>query len=304
MTVDLYDHEPAVGEPLPGSPAASPSPEAAETALVPAYMAAVGYPRSPEAAGTAWAAVTAATADTAVLPAYVDSADSVDAAGLPVPAEAPAEGAEAAESTAAPVFVDSSGRRQRRVRRLGLLLAVPAAGYLCLLVSTVLGGPTVSAPFLPLPQPPAAAPAAPTPSDLGTERPDSVQPARAEPTTAAPHAGTPAARAGRRPRPSPWTSPRPPRPRRPPAPTATAPRGRPPPRPPATGARPRRRATPATSRPSPPRPPDADSLTPPGPVTHRPFHAARNAPPDPRAPGPSAMPCRASRLPASRKAPR
>ncbi|MER7750772.1 hypothetical protein [Kitasatospora sp. NPDC097643] len=132
MTVTLHDHEPAVGEPLPGSPAASPSTEAAET-------------------------------------------------------------------TTAPVFVDSSGRRQRRVRRLGVLLAVPAVGYLGLLASTVLGGPTVNAPFLPLPQPPAAAPTPapapeptdPAPTDLGTEGPDSVQPAPARPTTVVHHPAAP-----------------------------------------------------------------------------------------------------------------
>ncbi|MFF1909149.1 hypothetical protein [Kitasatospora sp. NPDC058218] len=87
------------------------------------------------------------------------------------------------------MFVDSSGRRQRRVRRLGLLLAVPAAGYLVLLASTVLGGPTVSAPFLPLPAPPSAAPPAPVdepsppvPSITGTPGPDSVRPAPARST--------------------------------------------------------------------------------------------------------------------------
>lgn len=51
-----------------------------------------------------------------------------------------------------PVFVDSSGRRPRRARRIGWLLVVPAAGYVALMVSTALGGPTVHAPFLPLPQ--------------------------------------------------------------------------------------------------------------------------------------------------------
>ncbi|MCG6497139.1 hypothetical protein [Kitasatospora sp. A2-31] len=120
MTVTWYDHEPAAGDPLPGSPAATPSRQAAET-------------------------------------------------------------------TAAPVFVDSSGRRQRRVRRLGLLLAVPAAGYLVLVASTVLGGPSVSAPFLPLPPAPSAAPTAPaaeTPSEVptipGAPGPDSVQPGPAQ----------------------------------------------------------------------------------------------------------------------------
>jgi hypothetical protein len=50
-----------------------------------------------------------------------------------------------------PVFVDASGRRQRRVRRAGRLLAVPAAGYVVLLLVSALGGPTVSSPYLPLP---------------------------------------------------------------------------------------------------------------------------------------------------------
>ncbi|MFI1096814.1 hypothetical protein [Streptomyces sp. NPDC020917] len=50
-----------------------------------------------------------------------------------------------------PVFVDPSGRRQRRVRRLGRLLAIPAAAYVALLLSTALGGPSVNSPYLPLP---------------------------------------------------------------------------------------------------------------------------------------------------------
>ncbi|WP_030462845.1 hypothetical protein [Kitasatospora sp. NRRL B-11411] len=62
---------------------------------------------------------------------------------------------------AAPVFVDASGRRQRRSRRIGWLLAVPAAGYLALVASSALGGPTLGAPFLPRPAAPAA-PGTPT----------------------------------------------------------------------------------------------------------------------------------------------
>ncbi|MEV7417783.1 hypothetical protein [Streptomyces sp. NPDC089919] len=52
---------------------------------------------------------------------------------------------------APPVFVDFSGRRRRRVQRLGRLLVVPAAGYLALVVSALLGGPTLGVPFLPDP---------------------------------------------------------------------------------------------------------------------------------------------------------
>ncbi|MEV7691475.1 hypothetical protein [Streptomyces bungoensis] len=71
-----------------------------------------------------------------------------------------------------PVFVDSSGRRQRHVLRAARLLVIPAGGYVALLVSTVLGGPTVSAPFVPQPQTAGPAPhrvTAPDPSS-GTGR--------------------------------------------------------------------------------------------------------------------------------------
>ncbi|MFE0509138.1 hypothetical protein [Streptomyces sp. NPDC058964] len=50
-----------------------------------------------------------------------------------------------------PVFVDSSGRRQRRVLRAARLLVIPAGGYVALLISAVLGGPSLSAPFVPQP---------------------------------------------------------------------------------------------------------------------------------------------------------
>ncbi|OXY97670.1 hypothetical protein [Streptomyces diastatochromogenes] len=50
-----------------------------------------------------------------------------------------------------PVFVDSSGRRQRLVLRAARLLVIPAGGYVALLISTMLGGPGISAPFVPQP---------------------------------------------------------------------------------------------------------------------------------------------------------
>ncbi|MFG3024547.1 hypothetical protein ACGFZQ_39580 [Streptomyces sp. NPDC048254] len=73
---------------------------------------------------------------------------------------------------ARPVFVDASGRRQRRVRRAARLLVIPAGVYVALLVSTLLGGPTLSAPFVPLPDTThPAAPRATTPgSPVGTGR--------------------------------------------------------------------------------------------------------------------------------------
>ncbi|MFE0464320.1 hypothetical protein ACFW1A_34205 [Kitasatospora sp. NPDC058965] len=144
MTVTLYDHEPAAGQPQPGGPG---TPDPAATVELPVVRHTGG----------------------------------------------------AAGATPPPVFVDSSGRRQRRVRRLGLLLAVPAVGYLALLVSTVLGGPTVSAPFLPLPQPPAAtaAPAPdagdPAPADSGSPAPDAAQPTGARPSAGGHRSAVPVA---------------------------------------------------------------------------------------------------------------
>ncbi|WP_405015179.1 hypothetical protein [Kitasatospora sp. NBC_01539] len=74
------------------------------------------------------------------------------------------------------MFVDASGRRQRRVRRAGRILAVPAAGYLALLASSALGGPTLDAPFLPgnparTAPAPAAPPETPTAAATTTARP-------------------------------------------------------------------------------------------------------------------------------------
>ncbi|MGV4987101.1 hypothetical protein ACVB8X_22870 [Streptomyces sp. NRAIS4] len=67
---------------------------------------------------------------------------------------------------ARPVFVDSSGRRQRRVRRAARLLVLPAVGYVALLTSALLGGPAISSPFVPQ--------AGPTHPDLpGPTAPDS-----------------------------------------------------------------------------------------------------------------------------------
>ncbi|MGW1529814.1 hypothetical protein [Streptomyces sp. NPDC002159] len=62
----------------------------------------------------------------------------------------PAPGPDTAkDDSTRPVFVDSSGRRQRRVLRAARLLVIPAGGYVALLISTVLGGPTLNAPFVP-----------------------------------------------------------------------------------------------------------------------------------------------------------
>jgi hypothetical protein len=89
-----------------------------------------------------------------------------DTPGHPVPGpDAPEPEGESVR----PVFVDSSGRRQRRVLRAARLLLIPAGCYVALLISAALGGPTLNAPFVPQPDPthhpakPHAAPSGSTP---------------------------------------------------------------------------------------------------------------------------------------------
>ncbi|WP_328317746.1 hypothetical protein [Streptomyces sp. NBC_00388] len=66
----------------------------------------------------------------------------------PVP-EAPISDAPAPDT---PVFVDASGRRGRKYRRIGWLVALACASYAALLVSTVVGGSS-TAPWLLIPGP-------------------------------------------------------------------------------------------------------------------------------------------------------
>jgi hypothetical protein len=81
---------------------------------------------------------------TAELPVVVAGEESQRTAGRPVPEPDTPEG-----ESVRPVFVDSSGRRQRHVLRAARLLVIPAAGYVAVLISTLLGGPSISAPFVP-----------------------------------------------------------------------------------------------------------------------------------------------------------
>lgn len=74
---------------------------------------------------------------------------------------------DAAGEAVRPVFVDSSGRRQRRVLRATRLLLIPAGGYVALLISTVLGGPSISSPVVPQPH-------SPQPAAPGATAPDSA----------------------------------------------------------------------------------------------------------------------------------
>ncbi|MGW5259242.1 hypothetical protein ACWERW_41415 [Streptomyces sp. NPDC004012] len=85
--------------------------------------------------------------------------------------------------SARPVFVDATGRRQRRVLRAAQLLVIPAGGYVALLISTLLGGPTFSAPFVPRPDsthPTTPHASAPDPSRGTGHSAGSVRPAAAQ----------------------------------------------------------------------------------------------------------------------------
>ncbi|MEU9924560.1 hypothetical protein AB0H51_25275 [Streptomyces griseoluteus] len=62
-----------------------------------------------------------------------------------------AEGAESADASDRPVFVDESGRRSRTFRRLGLLAAGLCAGYAVVIGVTLLSGSS-DAPWLPVPR--------------------------------------------------------------------------------------------------------------------------------------------------------
>lgn len=67
-----------------------------------------------------------------------------------------------------PVFVDPTGRRSRTLRRAGVLVVAPTSAYLLLMVSSVLGGPTIDTPLLP----PAAADRAPAGASTGAQSVD------------------------------------------------------------------------------------------------------------------------------------
>ncbi|MEU6589236.1 hypothetical protein ABZ923_08385 [Streptomyces sp. NPDC046881] len=102
-----------------------------------------------------------------------------------------------------PVFVDESGRRSRRFRRLGQAVAVACAGYAAVIVATLLSGNS-AAPWLPVPGQHADRPASkvdtsplpsasttPTPPGTGTVTGPAV--GTVETGTAVPASGSPAA---------------------------------------------------------------------------------------------------------------
>ena len=66
-----------------------------------------------------------------------------------------------------PIFVDASGRRQRGLQVAGAIGILSAVGYIGVLLSTVLGGPTIHSALLPLP-------AAPSPAAVAAQHPKAV----------------------------------------------------------------------------------------------------------------------------------
>ncbi|GAB4098560.1 hypothetical protein [Sinomonas halotolerans] len=103
-----------------------------------------------------------------------------------------------------PVFVDSSGRRLRRVRHVWTLAGILVAGYLVLLMVALFGGPNVAAPYLPrpvaeaprgAPEPrpaPSGASPAPTPTGPVVPAPAVAAAVAPAPQAPAPTATTPA----------------------------------------------------------------------------------------------------------------
>ncbi len=145
------------------------------------------------------------------------------------------------------MFVDPTGRRRRFARRATVLLVLPVAGYVALLASTLLGGPTVHSPFLPVPdavRPPGKAQPRVNPVEqastdstvAATPRPT---PPTTSPTLGEPGTGTPAAVPTSAPVGAPTSVP---------ASTATATRGNQPSAPPGQTAKPTAHASPAPGR--------------------------------------------------------
>ncbi|MFF8829862.1 hypothetical protein [Streptomyces sp. NPDC015131] len=97
----------------------------------------------------------AADADPAALTTVVPAVDGAEQGTTvlpPVPAQAAAAAPAAHEPADGPVFVDESGRRSKKFRRLGWVLASACAVYAITLVVSVIGGNS-AAPWLLIPGP-------------------------------------------------------------------------------------------------------------------------------------------------------
>jgi len=83
-----------------------------------------------------------------------------------------------------PVFLDATGQRRRTLRRAGAFLAVPIVGYLILMSSSLLGGPSLDTPLIPQPDaatkskhlPQITPPPAAIKADGSTPTPDQTEP--------------------------------------------------------------------------------------------------------------------------------
>ncbi|MFF8681610.1 hypothetical protein ACF07F_27200 [Streptomyces sp. NPDC015237] len=101
------------------------------------------------------------------------------------------------ETSDGPVFVDSSGRRSRLYRRLGILVGVACAIYAVVIVSTLMSGNS-NAPWLPVPGQEEGKPAGqvdttPLPSQSGPPAATGTGAPRTSPTDGAGVTGTPGA---------------------------------------------------------------------------------------------------------------
>ncbi|NEY37066.1 hypothetical protein GTU99_33980 [Streptomyces sp. PRKS01-65] len=103
----------------------------------------------------------------------------------------PAQGGPAGvpDGSDGPVFVDESGRRVRRFRRLGIAVGIACAVYAAVMAATLLSGNS-EAPWLPMQDPKQRQPAGqvePTPPPSGAEQPsatgDAAAPGTAPPVT-------------------------------------------------------------------------------------------------------------------------
>ncbi|MFF4982534.1 hypothetical protein ACFY3O_21080 [Streptomyces sp. NPDC001046] len=107
--------------------------------------------------------------------------DSVQLGGERVRQAEDAPGAGADGSGDRPVFVDESGRRSRRLRRIGVVVALACGVYAVVIVATLLSGNS-NAPWLPVPgrseeQPAEKVDSSPPPAEAGpTEEPGAAVP--------------------------------------------------------------------------------------------------------------------------------
>ncbi|MFD5798481.1 hypothetical protein ACFWIO_34120 [Streptomyces diastatochromogenes] len=108
---------------------------AAETAALPATRAYATAPTGP-------------THDPHEVTVQLDAVQLGDVRMSPVAGGGPRDSGR--DGSDGPVFVDASGRRSRRFRRLGLLVAGACAGYAVVIVATLLSGSS-DAPWLPVP---------------------------------------------------------------------------------------------------------------------------------------------------------